>query len=114
MALADIYGSGQPKENVAATPLMVQALLRHVMSESVSEGIINCLIVTNSSEANVQLTRLHEHLFARESMLFVLAIWKEPALIQSIPLTDALFFFFVYRTVLRTGPHHADTLSRIG
>ena len=36
------------------------------MSETISEGIINCLIVTNSSEANVQLTRIHEHLFARE------------------------------------------------
>lgn len=35
------------------------------MAEAISEGIINCLIVTSSAEANVQLTRIHEHLFAR-------------------------------------------------
>lgn len=50
-----------------ATPMQVQNLLRHAMSETISEGIINCLIVTNSGEANDQLTRIHEHIFARES-----------------------------------------------
>ena len=45
--------------------MMVQSLLRHAMAEAISEGIINCLIVTSSAEANVQLTRIHEHLFAR-------------------------------------------------
>lgn len=65
--------------------MQVQALLRHAISETVrlhvqidskriltnpilnqiSEGIINCLIVTNSPEANDQLTRIHEHIFAR-------------------------------------------------
>lgn len=45
--------------------MQVQCLLRHAMSETISEGIINCLIVTNSSEANIQLTRIHEHIFAR-------------------------------------------------
>jgi len=45
--------------------MQVQNYLRHCMSETISEGIINCLIVTNSSEANVQLTRIHEHIFAR-------------------------------------------------
>ena len=49
--------------------MQVQNLLRHAMSETISEGVINCLIVTNSSEANVQLTRIHEHLFARKSLL---------------------------------------------
>jgi hypothetical protein len=48
------------------SPMLVQNLLRHAMSETISEGIINCLIVTNSSEANIQLTRIHEHIFARE------------------------------------------------
>lgn len=74
MALADIYGNAPPKETMPATPLIAQALLRHVMSESVSEGIINCLIVTNSSEANVQLTRIHEHLFARDPT--VACVWR--------------------------------------
>ena len=55
--------------NVAAadaTSMQVQSYLRHAMAETVSEGVINCLIVTNSTEANVQLTRIHEHIFARE------------------------------------------------
>jgi hypothetical protein len=46
--------------------MQVQNLLRHAIAETISEGIINCLIVTNSSEANVQLTHIHEHLFTRE------------------------------------------------
>ena len=50
---------------VDVTPMQLQCYLRHALSESISEGIINCLIVTNSMEANVQLTRVHEHLFAR-------------------------------------------------
>lgn len=45
--------------------MQVQNLLRHAMSEMIAEGYINCLIVTNSSEANVQLTRIHEQIFAR-------------------------------------------------
>jgi len=44
---------------------VVQGLLRHAMSDAIAQGIINCLIVTNSSEANVQLTRIHEHIFER-------------------------------------------------
>lgn len=51
---------------VEGTPMQIQAYLRHAMAEVISEGIINCLIVTNSSEANVQLTRIHEHIFARK------------------------------------------------
>lgn len=48
--------------------IQVQSYLRHAMAETISEGIINCLIVTNSTEANIQLTRIHEHIFARESV----------------------------------------------
>jgi hypothetical protein len=65
-ALSDIFGGPQQPDNSPAAPAVVQALLRHMMAETVSEGIINCLIVTNSKVANVQLTRIHEHLFARE------------------------------------------------
>lgn len=53
--------------------MQVQSYLRHAMAETISEGIINCLIVTNSTEANIQLTRIHEHIFARSfSCLIVL------------------------------------------
>jgi len=54
--------------------MMVQSLLRHAMAEVISEGIINCLIVTSSAEANIQLTHIHEHLFARK----YLPDWSPP------------------------------------
>lgn len=44
------------------------------MAEAISEGVINCLIVTSSSEANIQLTRIHEHLFARDPT--VACVWR--------------------------------------
>ena len=49
--------------------MLVQNLLRHAMAETISEGIINCLIVTDSPEANIQLTRIHEHIFSRACRL---------------------------------------------
>jgi hypothetical protein len=64
-ALADLAGAGDSTLFTDVQPMMVQSLLRHAMAEAISEGIINCLIVTSSAEANVQLTRIHEHLFAR-------------------------------------------------
>jgi hypothetical protein len=51
------------------TSMQVQTLLRHAMSETISEGIVNCLMVTDSGEANVQLTRIHEHIFSRMSFV---------------------------------------------
>ncbi|KAJ7592884.1 hypothetical protein C8J56DRAFT_929733 [Mycena floridula] len=56
------------------TSMQVQCLLRHSMSETISEGIVNCLIVTNSSDANIQLTRIHEHIFARDPT--VASVWR--------------------------------------
>ena len=70
-ALSDIFGAAQQPDPSPAAPALVQALLRHVMTETVSEGIINCLIVTNSKVANDQLTRIHEHLFAREQSIYL-------------------------------------------
>jgi hypothetical protein len=64
-ALSDAGGDDDKTE---ASQMHVQNLLRHALSETISEGVINCLIITNSSEANVQLTRIHEHLFARMSL----------------------------------------------
>lgn len=57
-----------------ASPMLVQSLLRHALAETVSEAVINCLIVTSSSEANVQLTRIHEHLFSRDPT--VASVWR--------------------------------------
>lgn len=51
--------------------MMVQSLLRHAMAEAISEGFINCLIVTSSAEANIQLTRIHEHIFARKCSVMI-------------------------------------------
>ncbi|KAG6862473.1 hypothetical protein C0995_000019 [Termitomyces sp. Mi166 len=72
-ALADII-AGLDVSQFMATPMQAQFFLRHAMSETISEGIINCLIITNSSEANVQLTRIHEHIFARDPT--VASVWR--------------------------------------
>jgi len=66
-ALADLAGAGESALFTDVRQMMVQSLLRHAMAEAISDGIINCLIVTSSAEANIQLTRIHEHLFARTS-----------------------------------------------
>ncbi|KAF8802492.1 hypothetical protein BYT27DRAFT_7112544 [Phlegmacium glaucopus] len=71
--LNDIVG-GLDVERVNATAIQLQSYLRHAMAETISEGIINCLIVTNSPEANVQLTRIHEHIFARDPT--VACVWR--------------------------------------
>lgn len=64
-AIGDITGNDEPLPP-GASPMQVQNLLRHVISDVISSDIINQLIVTNSSEANIQLTHIHEHLFSRE------------------------------------------------
>jgi hypothetical protein len=46
-------------------PTIVQCLLRHAIAEVISEGIINSLIVSNSVEANLELTSIHERLLTR-------------------------------------------------
>jgi hypothetical protein len=47
-------------------PTTVQYLLRHALAQVISEGIVNSLIVTNSFEANLEFTRVHERLLARK------------------------------------------------
>ncbi|GAA5864779.1 hypothetical protein JCM1840_004898 [Sporobolomyces johnsonii] len=54
--------------------IVVQSLLRHVMSQLLCEGIVNRLLVTNSEEANQELTKLHEQLFHREPL--VASVWR--------------------------------------
>ncbi|KDQ56979.1 hypothetical protein JAAARDRAFT_156976 [Jaapia argillacea MUCL 33604] len=72
--LSDLTDGDFEPSSIPATPMKVQSLLRHAMSESISEGIVNCLIVTDSPEANIQLTRIHEHLFARDPT--VACVWR--------------------------------------
>ncbi|KAH0828733.1 hypothetical protein J3R83DRAFT_3152 [Lanmaoa asiatica] len=75
-ALVDITGSGSydalPPEG--ASPIQVQNILRHALSEVISTEIVNVLMVTNSAEANVQLSRIHEHLFSRNPV--VAGVWR--------------------------------------
>ncbi|KLO07631.1 hypothetical protein SCHPADRAFT_922813 [Schizopora paradoxa] len=74
-ALSDIINGTDPEAYPGGpTPMIIQNLLRHAMAESISEGFVNCLIVTSSSEANDQLTRIHEHLFARDPT--VACVWR--------------------------------------
>jgi hypothetical protein len=72
-ALADVSSAGDTGLFMEARPMMVQSLLRHAMAEAISEGFINCLIVTSVADANIQLSRIHEHIFARKCfvMLFL-------------------------------------------
>ncbi|KAF9267950.1 hypothetical protein L218DRAFT_854378 [Marasmius fiardii PR-910] len=73
-AIVSDVGNGPDVPNYEGTSMQVQALLRHALAETISEGIINNLIVTNSPEANVQLTRIHEHIFARDTT--VACVWR--------------------------------------
>ncbi|KAG9311476.1 hypothetical protein JVU11DRAFT_8591 [Chiua virens] len=75
-ALVDITGSAAydtlPPDG--ATAIQVQNILRHALSEVISAEIVNVLMVTNSADANIQLTRIHEHLFARNPV--VAGVWR--------------------------------------
>ncbi|KAF7976616.1 hypothetical protein HWV62_2284 [Athelia sp. TMB] len=71
--LHDLLGGFEPGA-VEPHPMQVQSLLRHAISETISEGIINCMMVTNSQEANIQLTRIHEQIFARDGT--VACVWR--------------------------------------
>lgn len=46
-------------------PMTVQRVLRHAFAHVISEGMINSLIVTNSAEENLALTRIHERILTR-------------------------------------------------
>ncbi|KAH7884478.1 hypothetical protein F5I97DRAFT_1889810 [Phlebopus sp. FC_14] len=84
-ALGDITGSYDPVPP-GATPMQVQNILRHAMSEVISGEIINCLIVTNSADANIQLTRIHEHLFSRNPM--VACVWRRQTFSAAVESCD--------------------------
>lgn len=73
-AFTDLVGGAEFEPGDDARPMLVQNLLRHLLAETISEAIINCLIVTSSTEANIQLTRIHEHIFARDPT--VASVWR--------------------------------------
>lgn len=53
--------------SVATLGIIVQSLLRHVMSEILAEAIINRLLITDSEQTNLELTKIHTILFDRQS-----------------------------------------------
>lgn len=71
--LNDLIGEYEPSPQ-EPHPMQVQNLLRHAMSETISEAVVNCLMVTNSSEANNKLTHIHEQIFARDPT--VACVWR--------------------------------------
>ncbi|EJF64833.1 hypothetical protein DICSQDRAFT_80562 [Dichomitus squalens LYAD-421 SS1] len=76
-ALTDVFDDDPPElgpNAPNATGIQIQSLLRHAVSKTIAEGIVNCLIVTDSPEANIQLTRIHEHIFSRDAT--VAAVWR--------------------------------------
>ncbi|GAA5840551.1 hypothetical protein JCM11251_007613 [Rhodosporidiobolus azoricus] len=89
-------------DNVAASPflvglsqmgfdypglgIVVQSLLRHVMSQLLCDGIVNKLLVTNSEEANQELTKLHEQLFHREPL--VASVWRRQTFSAAVDSLD--------------------------
>ncbi|OSC99854.1 hypothetical protein PYCCODRAFT_1394283 [Trametes coccinea BRFM310] len=76
-ALTDLFDDNPAELELPtanATGIQVQSLLRHAVSKTIAEGIINCLIITDSPEANIQLTRIHEHIFSRDPT--VAAVWR--------------------------------------
>ncbi|BGP19770.1 hypothetical protein JCM10213_003618 [Rhodosporidiobolus nylandii] len=92
----------QDVDNVAASPflvglaqmgfdypglgIVVQSLLRHTMSQLLCEGIVNKLLVTNSEEANQELTKLHEQLFHREPL--VASVWRRQTFSAAVDSLD--------------------------
>ncbi|RPD59535.1 hypothetical protein L227DRAFT_575975 [Lentinus tigrinus ALCF2SS1-6] len=95
-ALTDVFDDDPPELGPNApspTGIQIQSLLRHAVSKTIAEGIINCLIVTDSPEANIQLTRIHEHIFARDPT--VAAVWRRQtftAAVESCSMDMSLFF----------------------
>lgn len=93
-ALVDLEGPQPEVED--ATPVIVQNLLRHAMSEAICDGIVNIMAVTNSNEANIQLTRIHEHIFNRKRLALSLPMWLPTCSIRgshcrlSLEKTDVL------------------------
>ncbi|KAI0342669.1 hypothetical protein BDW22DRAFT_133857 [Trametopsis cervina] len=78
-ALTDILDGEPPQdypvpESITGFQMQTLNLLRHALAKTICDGIVNCLIVTDSPDANIQLTRIHEHIFARDAT--VASVWR--------------------------------------
>ncbi|BGP43136.1 hypothetical protein JCM10449v2_007160 [Rhodotorula kratochvilovae] len=98
-------------DNVAASPflvglsqmgfdypglgIVVQSLLRHVLSQLLCDGIVNKLLVTNSEEANQELTKLHEQLFHREPL--VASVWRRQTFSAAVDALDPEMSLSLFR-----------------
>lgn len=75
--------------------IVVQSLLRHVMSQLLCEGIVNKLLVTNSEVANQELTKLHEQLFHREPL--VASVWRRQTFSAAVDSLDPEMSLSLFR-----------------
>jgi len=95
-ALTDSFDGYPPQTSpypYDATGMQVQSLLRHAMSKTISDGIVNCLLVTDSPETNIQLTRIHEHIFTRNPT--VASVWRRQtftAAVETLSPETCVFF----------------------
>ncbi|KAH8921345.1 hypothetical protein BT69DRAFT_1298721 [Atractiella rhizophila] len=72
--------------NHQSLKVVLQGLLRHAVGEMITEGIVNELVVTSSSEANRELTKIHENLFVREPL--VAAVWRRQTFSAAVDSID--------------------------
>ncbi|GJE94590.1 hypothetical protein PsYK624_107600 [Phanerochaete sordida] len=108
-ALSDLFDGDPPEPSpfpAEVSAMHVMHLLRHAMAKTITDGTINCLVVTDSPEANIQLARIHDHIFTRDPT--VAAVWRRqtfsaavetcsPAmsqffLLESMPALSSLLF----------------------
>jgi len=112
-ALTDIFDGYLPETDpysFDATGMQVQNLLRHALSQTISEGIVNCLIVTDSPEANIQITRVHEHIFSRDAT--VAAVWRRQTFTAAVERCSAdmsRFFLNEHMPALTQALYPGDT-----
>ncbi|BGP35086.1 hypothetical protein JCM10296v2_006916 [Rhodotorula toruloides] len=113
----------QDVDNVAASPfivglsqmgfdypglgIVVQSLLRHVMSQLLCDGIVNKLLVTNSEDANQELTKLHEQLFHREPL--VASVWRRQTFSAAVDSLDPEMSLSLFREHM---PHVFSLINR--
>ncbi|KAK4051513.1 hypothetical protein OIO90_004727 [Microbotryomycetes sp. JL221] len=107
-----LMGLAQQGFDYPGLGIVVQSLLRHVMSLMLSDGIVNQLLVTNSADANQELTKLHEQLFNREPL--VASVWRRQtfsAAVESLSPSMAISIFTEHMPSLFSVINPTETLS---
>ncbi|KWU41669.1 hypothetical protein RHOSPDRAFT_22579, partial [Rhodotorula sp. JG-1b] len=90
-----LVGLSQMNFDYPGLGIVVQSLLRHVMSQLLCEGIVNKLLVTNSEVANQELTKLHEQLFHREPL--VASVWRRQTFSAAVDSLDPEMSLSLFR-----------------